>query len=363
MGNLQLDYSPKELLADAEYAEPLFAAGRRCHGGFDADGTYVSPRTLNRMPAIAAWKENHVATSGNAILEIPLETWPEQYPNLAQSRFLLEQGVREPIVTILTRIGTVEGFGAMLRFALVPNIQNYFEDDVSGTATAHLEHGLFEAHARDEAGYIGTAGHDEMWYAARDIAFEHPVTTDQTAIMLERIGISSGGSEQPDPETLMQRAMEMRQFADLDLGVEMLLHRMLSLLFIEIQAFHTFAWAEDLLADTRLCAGEGEAARLVSFIRQDETPHVEYLRTSLSEMRVRNFRSESGGAIPGELVVDQLWDFHLNESIGQRRQDFLEIAAREVEHALDGHPRGGEILEEFHRLGSVRPGPDGKFAA
>ena len=49
---------------------------------------------------------------------------------------------------------------------------------------------------------------------------------------------------------------------------------MVRVLFVEISAFHTFAWAEAWLSDTDLVGGDGEAARLVSYIRADETPHV-----------------------------------------------------------------------------------------
>ena len=37
----QLTYSEPELLESHEYAEPLVAGGRRCHGGFDDDGNYL----------------------------------------------------------------------------------------------------------------------------------------------------------------------------------------------------------------------------------------------------------------------------------------------------------------------------------
>ena len=40
------------------------------------------------------------------------------------------------------------------------------------------------------AGSARLAGHDRMWFVARDIAFEHPDTADQTARMLARMGIS-----------------------------------------------------------------------------------------------------------------------------------------------------------------------------
>ena len=51
----QTDYSFEELLDDGQYSEPLIANGVRCHGGFDAEGQYRSPRTRHRLPAIAAW--------------------------------------------------------------------------------------------------------------------------------------------------------------------------------------------------------------------------------------------------------------------------------------------------------------------
>ena len=49
---------------------------------------------------------------------------------------------------------------------------------------------------------------------------------------------------------------------------------MIGLLLIEISAFHGFTWAEGVLSDTDLIAGDGEAARIISYIRADETPHV-----------------------------------------------------------------------------------------
>ena len=43
--------------------------------------------------------------------------------------------------------------------------------------------------------------------------------------------------------------------------------RMIGLLLIEISAFHGFRWAEAVLGDTDLVAGDGAAATLVSYIR------------------------------------------------------------------------------------------------
>lgn len=361
--NLQLEWAEDDLLATDAISEPLIVGGVRCHGGFDGGGVYHSPRTRYRVPAIDSWQRSHVAAFGTDLIDVPLSTWPETYPNVDQAKFLIAAGVREPIVTTLTRIGTVEGFGAMIRYANVGDPQRYFDESVAGTALAHLHRGLFEAHARDEAGFDTEAGHKQMWFAARDVAFEHPVTEDETARMLERMGIGGGGSTTPDPQRIRRQMEKARVFADLDLDFEMLIQRMINILLIEISAFHTFAWAETVLSDTDLVAGEGAAARLVSFIRQDETPHVEYLKTALTEMRERTFVGESGRKYPGTEIVGTLWERGLTESLGPRREQNLTLTLREVEHALDAHPRRDTLLEEFHEHGSIRPTDDGAFVA
>jgi hypothetical protein len=351
VSNLQLHYREDELLADHEIAQPLFADGVRCHGGFAADGAYVPPRTKYRVPATKAWQQSHREQFGTDILDAPVDLWPEPYPNVAQAKYLLANGVREPVITTLTRIGTVEGFGSMIRAVGVGGMQRFFDESIDGTCTQHLQRGLFEAQARDEAGHDAEAGHKQMWFAARDIAFERPVTDDETQTMLERMGITPPGGAPVDPEALRKAAEALRAFPDIDLGLEMMLRRMISLLFIEISAFHTFAWAEEVLADRDLVAGDGEAAALVRCISADETPHVEYLRTAITEMRDRTFVGESGRKVPGTDVVGKLWDSLLEDSLGARRDALVKTTRREVEHALDGNPRRAELLEGFQAHG------------
>ncbi len=349
-----LEYAADDLLATHPVAEPLIAGGVRCHGGFLADGTYVSPRTAVRGPAIAAWQEEHRKTFGTEILHAPVETWPAGYPSVEQARFLLRKGVREPIIATLSRIGTVEGFGAMIRFLAPPDMQHFFDDDIRGTALDHLVKGLVEAHARDEAGFGDEAGHDRMWYATRDIAFENPVTRDETALMMQRMGIAFGA--EPDPDGARQRFMGKRAFDDLDLGLELLISTMLRVLFVEIKAFHTFAWAEELLSDTELVAGEGEAARIVSYIRADETPHVEYLRTALTEMRDRTFIGESGRKYAGTDIIGPMWDASLEESLGLFEDQNRAATVAELELALSSRPNGADLLAEFHHLEAAGAG-------
>ena len=353
MAELPLTWTESELLADHDIEEQLVAGGVRCHGGFAADGSYVSPRTKNRTPAIGAWKQSHHEQFGSEILEAPIELWPEVFPSVEQTKYLLREGVTAPMISSLTRIGTVEGFGSMIRAVQVDHLQSHFDESISGTAVDHLQRGLFEAHARDEAGWDGQGGHKQMWFAARDIAFESPVTEDMTQTMLVRMGIAAPDGKPPTPAEAQAAALALRRFPDLDLALEMMLRRMVSLLFIEVSAFHTFAWAEAVLSDTDLVAGEGAAADLVRYVRADETPHVEYLRTALTEMRDRTFVGESGRRIAGAEVIGTLWHAALEQSLGANRDNFVRTALAEVEHALEGNPRRSDILEGFHALGTV----------
>ena len=362
MSNVQLEWSEAELLESHPTSEPLIAGGVKCHGGFDDDGNYVSPRTKNRWPAIRNWQTKRTEDFGTPLLDIELSAWPENYPNVAQAKYLLTEGVREPIISTLTRIGTVEGFGAMIRYSSIPDFQKCFDDDVKGTAMTHLGRGLYEAHARDEAGFQDEGGHKQMWFACRDVAFDSPVTEDQTNVMLQRMGLGAAVSGSGGSAKSVQRAIFGEPvFPDIDNDLEMLITRMSSLLLIEISAFHVFAWAEEVLSDNDLVAGDGNAARLVSYIRADETPHVEYLKTVLSEMRDRTFVGDSGKKYDGTAIIGELWERAKAESLGTRREQNLALTLRELEHALKDNPRGDDILEQFHALGSIRPTVDGKW--
>ncbi len=346
-------WTERELLADHDIVEPLMACGVRCHGGFAADGAYVSPRTKNRVPAIAQWQSSHREDFETEILDAPIELWPEVFPSVAQTKFLLREGVAEPTIAALTRIGTVEGFGSMIRAVHVDRLQSHFVESIEGTAIDHLQRGLFEAHARDEAGWDDEGGHKQMWFAARDIAFEAPVTADMTETMLVRMGIAAPDGKPATPAEAHAAALALRRFPDLDLSLEMMLRRMVGLLFIEVSAFHTFAWAEEVLADADLVAGDGAAADLVRYVRADETPHVDYLRTALTEMRDRTFIGESGRRVPGADVIGTLWDAALEQSLGVNRDNFVRTAMAELEHALEGNPRRSAILEGFQALDTV----------
>jgi hypothetical protein len=346
----QVEFTAEELLADVDVVEPLFAghgpAAVRCHGGFDADGAYVSPRTKHRVPAISAWRARHEELFGRPVADVPIETWPATYPNVAQARFLLRSGVPEPLIATLTRIGTVEGYGANIRLLRPENLQRFFVEDIRGTAIDHLGRGLFEAHGRDEAGWEPEpgrqeAGHKDMWFAARDVAFEHPAHIDVDA-MLARMGFGQQGAAVGEIRRLLPD--------DIDADLELMVGVMIRVLFIEVSAFHTFGWAEAWLSDADLVAGEGEAARLVSYIRADETPHVGYLTTAVAELRERTWLGTGGAEHDGAALVDTLWRHHLDQSLGAGRAVSRQAVLGEVEHWCAQRRNGADILAEFHAL-------------
>jgi hypothetical protein len=299
----KLNFTTEEILANVPTREPLIVKGVRCHGGFDADGHYRSPRTAFRVPAIAAWQAQHVETSGTPLFEIPADTISPQVPNPAQAKYLLRSGVREPMVRTLTEIAIVEGFGAMIRELPVPPLKSFIREDTDGTALAHLARGLFEAHARDEAGWSEEGGHRQMWDAARDAALSNPVISPEIYgnIMTRR------GAGQPPA-----------MFPELGEPVERLIRFMVNVLAIEVFATSTFAWAEEVLSDPTVSDAPTEAADLVRFIRSDESPHVEYLRTALSEIQARTLLTLDGKTIPGRKVVDSFAERTLRMMLRQR---------------------------------------------
>jgi hypothetical protein len=337
----QLEFTPAELLATASVSEPLIAGGVRCHGGFASDGDYVSPRTRFRVPAIEAWRHHHSDQFGTPIIEVPLELWGEHYPNVAQARHLLRAGVPEPLIATLTRIGTVEGYGANIRLLRPGDLRPFFDEDITGTALDHLGRGLFEAHGRDEAGWEEEAGHKDMWFAARDIAFESRTPDVDIEGMLTRMGFGQ-----------QARAADVVRLlpGDIDAELEFMVALMIKVLFIEVSAFHTFAWAEAWLSDAELVAGDGAAGRLVSYIRADESPHVAYLATALTELRDRTWIGESGRRHRGVDLIERLWGPLLEQSLGAGREQSRRAVLGEVEHWCRARPRGEELLAEFHTL-------------
>ena len=345
MTRAPLEYTPDELLAGHRYEEPLLAGDVRCHGGF-IDSTYVSPRTLHRTPAIQAWQQRLV-DEGHPLLHLPTAYVPPHYPNYQQAKFLLQEGLVDPISRSLTIISIVEGFGARIRDLPLPDLHKTFVEDIGGTAIAHLDKGLFEAHARDEAGHRNEGGHKQMWEAARDLGLDKP---ELPGDILMRMMM---GRRRPQRERL---------FPELDSDVEMMVGFMAGVMIVEIFAEDVFEWAKQLLGDPEVCKNSDAAAAMVANIQQDEKPHVEYLRTALSEMRARTFIGADGKTrVPGSRVVDAVFERGLRGVVSTRPQEDRERLREEIHDAIEDRALASRIARRFEDLDSgwVFPkGPD-----
>jgi len=339
----RLTFTRDELLSSGGYASPLIAGGVRCHGGFEASGRYRSPRTLHRGPAIDAWQAR-LARDGQALIEIPRVLMPPQYPNVEQSTLLLEHGVRDPIVRTLTIISIVEGFGAIIRDVKIPELNALVVEPVQGTALAHLGQGLFEAHARDESGFRDEGGHKQMWEAARDLALEKPKIPGD--VLMRMMGRNARGKR---PE---------RPFPELDETLERMLALMAQVLVVEVFAEGTFEWGVKLLSNPKVSAAPEAAGNMVRYVQADEKPHVEYLRTALSELRARTLRSVDGRTIAGRGVVDRLLHRILREITRNRPRDQREDIRESMIEAMQAAANPKALLETFDALESSWTPPE-----
>ena len=331
----RLEYSAEELLSDGEYAEPLFANGVRCHGGFESDGSYRSPRLLHRAPAIRAWQAR-LAHQGGELVEISRTLMPPQYPNLDQAVLLVREGVRDPIVRALTIISIVEGFGAIVRDIKVPDLDALVVEPIVGTGLAHLRSGLLEAHARDEAGYRDQGGHKQMWEAARDLAFDNPRIPPDVLMRLMGRRVRQRGRD--------------RLFPEIDESLERMLATFVQVLVVEVFAEGTFEWGKALLSHPEVSVDPQSASQMVGYIQSDEKPHVEYLRTVLSELRVRNVRTLTGELLSGQKLVDGMLQRTLGEISNRRRSEQREDTRSNLADAVKVAQKPSRVMEQFDAL-------------
>jgi hypothetical protein len=318
------EFSFDELLSEHAYDRALIVGGVRCHGGF-VDGRYVSPRTLVRPAAIAAWQSRLSAGELAAVLDPINARIPPHFPNDAQTRLLVREGVTMPLVRILSLIAIVEGFGGdVLRSVPVPSLRERVVEPIDGTALAHLG-ALFEAHARDEA------GHRHMWELARDIALDRPEIPKDLA-----------GAAPPSSGP--------RLLTEIPADLEALVLRMLGVLVIEVFAMEAFRWAKAVLGDPELFPRHAEAKMLVEYIQEDEAPHVGYLATALAELRCRTLLGTDGAPLPGRSVIDRARDMIVAFQTGPRHQANVEFRTKVVERYCAAHPRREALQGEFREL-------------
>lgn len=334
---MQLRYTTEEILADHAYVRPNLFAARRLHGGYDAEGVYRSPRTLKRWPAIEAWRES-LRNKGGELIDISstrIQSAPH-YPNLAQMKLLLTNGVTLPLWNNLTTTGIVEGRSRPLASVVAPDFQPLVDEDISETATAHLNKGLLIAHGLDEGGdgVSDIGAHDQMWYVVRDLVLgENAHLIPVLPVHGDRAGA---------------REREMPQIPP---PYEALAKQLMIMLLFEIRAEQGFTFNIALMRDPEVFADRRaaatQAAAIVEQIRQDEASHIAYLQVVVSELRAMRFKT-SQGHVEGKTFIDPV----LAKIIAWTGDSMPRIrASRElVERCLTQRADGTTLLATFDAL-------------
>ena len=331
-------YSREQLFADHDYVRPQMEAGYRLHGGFDAQGSYRSPRTKVRWPAVKAW--------GQALEE---RGWPlidattrllsrGAYPNFPQQKFLLDQGMGQTLWNSLTITGVIEARGAFIAQMECPDFQSIIAEDVSATCTGHLGKGLLTAHGFDEAGdpARGEGGHDTMWFAVRDLLF------GKNAYPLPE---EPGRLARPEAGRLMPQVPPEH---------EQLMLLLMNVLMIEVRAESAFRFYIELAREPALFrdrrADADHAAVLIERIREDERIHVAYLQAAVSELRSFTFKTPEGGSISGKDFIDPVWNglvhYH-SVTVLQHQRDITRAA---IADRLGRLPDGSRRIADFDAL-------------
>jgi len=334
----KLSYTREEILADHPGLSPHVESGYRLHGGFDANGTYVSPRTLNRWAAVQAWQAQ-LEQRGAPLIDASrklLKRGP--YPSADQQKFLLGNGFGETLWNSLTITGIIEARGAMLAQAVAPDFQDIVVEDISNTCLGHLNKGMLAAHGWDEGGLKaqGIGGHDDMWFALRDALFgkgKYPIP-----VVPESLSRPEAGRRMP------QISAEHEQWILL----------LMNVLMIEVKAESFFSFCQSVMRDPDNFRDRRKeaafAAEMVERIRTDEAIHVAYLATVISELRSLTIRTVDGKTIPGAEMIDPVWE-QMIEWHSVTNANFARGQSHDNIHArLMKEPNGPALVARFDGL-------------
>jgi hypothetical protein len=335
----QLKFTKEELLAEHDYATTQVEAGQRLHGGFDAAGRYISPRTLQRGPAVEHWTGALRKRGGELLAADSSLLAGIRYPNAAQTKLLLQEGLGQGFWNNLTITGMIEARGRILADMSFPSFQSVIVQDISEMALGHLNRGLLVAHGLDEGGdpARGIGGHDVMWFVLRDLAFgevDYPAP--------------------PETPNIARPESEQRRMPPISDPHARLIYFLLNLLLIEFRAERGFAVTEQLLRDpevfTERRADAERAADIVDRIRIDEEIHVSSLRLILGEIRSLDFRTLDGGTISGAEVVDDFWKEMCHWATVEQPPLAAEQQRALCRERIARHPDAERVQREFDAL-------------
>lgn len=332
------NWTRAELEAEHDYATPHVECGLKLHGGFDEHGNYLSPRTRHRWDAVNAWMQA-LRDEGAEIVEATTALLTEpNYPTVEQELFLLKHGIEQPLWDSLTITGLIEARGRALADLVAPDFQEIIVEDISETALGHMNKGLLTAHGWDEGGMPGTdvGGHDVMWFAVRDLVFGK----DKFAI--------------PEPPASIGRPKDAREMPAIGPEYEGVIAFLMNLLMIEVRAERTFDFYEKVIGSDEvfrdLQKEATHAVELVNRIRQDESVHVAWLRTAISEFRHFTIKTLDGKQVKGALIVDPVWKKMVHWHAVEMHEANRENNEAELRRKILATPNGEQVLDKFQEL-------------
>ena len=117
-------------------------------------------------------------------------------------------------------------------------------------------------------------------------------------------------------------------------------------------------------SDPEVSDAPDDAANLVRYIRSDEAPHVEYLRTALSEIQARTLLTLDGKPISGRKVVNDLADRGIRTMLRQRLNE-RPVMVRDLIRKTAKVKDVDALMREFDALGTawIPPARYGGFGA
>jgi hypothetical protein len=335
----QLVYSEDEIMSHHDYAKEQVVGGKRVHGGFDAQGKYISPRTRMRQGAVDAWTEALRERGGDLIPVDPAVVERERYPNEPQMKLLLREGIERPFWDSLTVTGLLEARGRFVAEMDFPDLQKIVVEDISQMGIGHLGKGMLKAHGLDEGGEPdkGIGAHDVMWFVVRDLAFgprDYPMPVA--------------------PEFLGRRDAARRLAPELPEACEQLILFMMNLLMIEYGAESLFSFNQRILRDPELFverrAEAEEAVEIIERIRQDEVIHVTSLRADLGELRSVALKTTDGGEVKGAEIIDRLFSVVTHFVVVEAPKLQRDQQRGAIRERILEKPDGPRILKRFDSL-------------
>ena len=334
----QLVFTREEIEAEHDYATPHVEYGLQLHGGFDEQGTYLSPRTLNRWTAISAWYDQLTARSVPIVEATTSLLTEPNFPNVDQQILLLKHSIEQSFWDSITITGLIEARGRALAEFTAPDFQSIIEEDISGTALGHMNKGLLTAHGWDEGGRPETevGGHDVMWFVARDLVF--------------------GRDAYPIPEAPSSIAREKaeREMEQLPMEHEVLIAFLMNLLMIEVRAERAFQFYEEVIGSPETFVDKPKESQhaidLINRIRLDESVHVAWLRAAISEFRSYTVKTVVGDRVPGAEIIDPVWQKMVHWHAVEMYEAARPAAKAALKEKVLAVQNGDRLLEEFESL-------------